>query len=376
MKKLLSLALSLALVFSLTACGGGNGGGSAGSGGDGGSTSSSDTVHTVSLQFTFPESNAAKLEEVLHEIETASNGRLKFEVYYSFSMVANGDVVDALQDGTLDIAGLMPNEFSLFPLNGHLCALPMLGFESNEAANKIYLSLLYNNEAMMAEFTDNDLVFWAGSMCPGYQMFFAKDVTDTTPNVFSGLTIMSDNPEMQAFIASKGGAVAAAYPPDFYSNLSNGVAEGLVQHLNCVKAFGCVELTKTNINFGEGFYNTPIVYCMNENFWNSLPEDLQQIMADYADDISRAAFDNDAEQLAGNKQALMDSGAAVIDLDESQMAVWTQEFQSTLDSALDNITTANSAAPEVYEQLTGMIDSYDAASFQIGTTNFGTEFEW
>lgn len=383
MKKLMSLALALALAFSLTACGGGGGstgdGGSNGSG-NGGSApqGDGDTVYTVSLQFTFPDSSAAPVEAVLREIEEASNGRLKFEVYYSFSMISNADVVDALQDGTLDIAGLMPVEYSMFNLCGRLSNMPMLGWDDVESASKIYMAMLYSNEAMMAEFSDNHLIPWAGSMCPGYQLYFAEDVTATDPALFKGLTIMCDNPEMQSFISGQGGAVAAAFPPDFYSNLSNGVAEGLVQHPNCVSAFGCMELIKTVVSYGEGgFFTSPLVYCISENFWNSLPGDLQTLLGEYADDICKAAVVSDLSQLENvSMPALEASGANVVTLDDAQMAEWHTAFQPILDSALETIAASNGAVHDTYDQLVDMIDSYDAASFQVGVNNFGIEMDW
>lgn len=384
MKKFLSLIMVLALSLSLAACGGGSSDKPADKPAESGAPAENKgdapadgEVYTCSLQFTFPESSAAKVEEKLHELEEASNGRLKFEVYYSYSMVSNADVVDALQDGTLDVAGLMPVEYSFFNLNGRLTAMPLMGYPTNESATQIYLSELYNNADMMAEFTDNNLIFWAGSMVPGYQMWFAEDVTATDPSIFSGLTIMCDNAEMQTFIADNGGAVAASYPPDYYSNLSNGVAEGLVQHLNCVNAFGCIELIKTAVNFGEGgFYNMPLVYCISENFWNSLPEDLQTLMGDYADDICRAAYDNDMQQLENNQVTLEQSSATIVTLDEGQIAQWQSAFAGSLEDALGTISSANPAADQVYQEYTDMIANYDAASFSIGTNNFGNEVAW
>lgn len=375
MKKFTALMLALVMALSLAACGGNTGGSEKPSGGN--KQPSNDEVYTVSLQFTFPESAAGPVEAVLKEMEEASNGRLKFEVYYSFSMISNADVVDALQDGTLDIAGLMPTEYSIFNLCGRLSTMPMLGWESFESAAKIYMSMIYNNEAMLAEFTDNQLIPWGGTMCPGYQMYFAKDVTKTDPSLFSGLTIMNDNPEMQAFIAAQGGAVAASFPPDYYSNLSNGVAEGLVQHPNCVNAFGCMELVKTAVNFGEGgFYCGPLVYCISESFWNKLPEDLQALFGEYSDDICKAGVASDYGQLEVSLPALEASGAKVITLNESQMAEWQAAFQPILDSALDTIAKANPAVYDTFDQLTEMIANYDAASFKVGTNNFGYEVEW
>lgn len=363
MKKLFALILALAMVFSLAACGGGDT--------QQGSDSKDDgKVYTVSLQFSFPETNAGPLEEVLDQMEEASNGRLKFELYYSNSMIANADVVDALQSGTLNIAGMMPAEYSILALNGRLSGVPFLGYESYEAANDIYLNVLWNNEDLMAEYTDNGLVLWAASMCPGYQLYTTTKIQEVTPALFSGLTIMTENPEMQSFISSNSGAAVAAFPPDFYANLSNGVCEGLVQHLNCLTAFGCVELVETAIFFGEGgFYNYPIVYCMGQGFWDSLPEDIQQIFIDYSVAYSAASFNNDKNQYEENLANMEAAGVNMITMSEAQIAEWQEAFQPVLNNLLSSL--GNDAAESVYQQFKDTIASYDAATFQVGENNFG-----
>lgn len=370
MKKLFALIMALVMVFSLAACGGS---GNENAGNEGAPAGDDGKVYTVSLQYSFPETNAGPLDEVLKQMEEASNGRLKFEVYYSNSMIANADVVDALQSGTLNIAGMMPAEYSILALNGRLSGVPFLGYPSYEAANDIFLNVLWNNEDLMAEYTDNGLVLWAASMCPGYQFYSTTKIEEAVPSMFSGLTIMTENAEMQSFISGNNGAAVAAFPPDFYANLSNGVCEGLVQHLNCLTAFGCVELLETAIFFGEGgFYNYPIVYCMGQGFWDSLPEDIQQIFIDYSVVYSAASFNNDLDQYEGNLANMEAAGVNMIMMSEAEIAEWQEAFQPVLNELLSSLN--NDAAQSVYQQFVDTIASYDAATFKVGPNNFGVEY--
>lgn len=362
MKKLMCLVLALVMVLGLAACGGSD-------------AKKDNEVYTVTLQYSFPESNAGRLDAVLAEMEEASNGRLKFEVYYSNSMFSNDAVVDALQDGTLNIAGMMPAEYSIFTLNGRVAGIPLMGFESYEASNDIFLNVIYNNEAAMAEYTDNGLVLWAASMCPGYQIYLGKDISGTDPSVFNGMTMMTENAEMQQFIRENGGAAMAAFPPDFYANLSNGVADGMVQHLNCITAFGCVELLETALYFGDGgFYNYPIVYCMGQDFYDSLPEDLQKLFADYSVAFSAESFNNDKDQFDGNLENMQAAGVNLIKMNDDEIAAWQTAFQPIVEATLNDLNGANDAAEEVYQQFMDTIANYDAATFQVGKNNFGVEY--
>ena len=366
MKKFLALILALVMIFALAACGGEKQPADAGNKDDG-------KVYTVSLQYSFPEPNAGPLDAVLKQMEEESNGRLKFELYYSNAMFANADVLDALEANTLNIAGIMPVEYATLQLNGRAMGIPFQGFESWQAANDIYLKALYAEDSiLMKEYTDAGLVFWAGSMCPGYQFYSVKEVKDLTPAIFNGLTMMTENAEMQTFIGQNGGAAIAAFPPDFYANLSNGVADGLMQHLNCATAFGVPDLVKSAVYFGEGgFYNYPIVYVMGQTFWDSLPEDLQQLFAKYSTVFAKASYDNDVNQYQGNIDAMLEKGVELIVLDEAQVAEWQTAFQPIVDNLLNEM---GADAKAVYETLKAEIAVYDAATYKVGPNNFGVEY--
>lgn len=376
MKKWIAMLLAVCMLFSLCACGG-TSDASAAASADSGTTAPEGDVYTVSIQFTFPEESAAGAQQVMAAIEEESGGRIKFEPYYSYSFVENSDVVEALETNQLDIAGLMPAEYSIFPLNGHMCSLPLLNYPSWEAASQIYLSMVYNNQDMMKEFTDHGMVFWGGYMCPGYQFFSTKEISDPTPEMFSGLTIMCDNAEMQSFINQNNGGANSVFPTEYLSSLQNGVADALVQHVNCAYVFGCFDYVKTAIFFGEGgFYNLPLAYCFSETFWNNLPEDLQDIFAAHASELSKASHDSDNALYSNVALPSLKEKATVVTLDDAQIAQWQEAAAPIVDSAMDSISADSPNAASAYEQLKEMIASYDAETFQIGTNNFGLEAVW
>lgn len=381
MKKILSLLLACVMLLGLCACGGSaartSDASQTGSGADADVPATSDEVFNVSIQFSFPEESGDGVKQVMSAIEEESGGRIKFDVYWSYSFVETGDVINALETNQLDIAGFMPNDFGIFPLNGRMCSLPLLNYPGWEAACKIWLNLLYSTPEMMAEFTDNGMVFWGGYMCPGYQFYSAKEITDTTPSAFNALTVMCDNAEMQSFInANKGGAISV-FPPDYLSNLQNGVAEALVQHVNCAFVFGCFDYTKSALFFGEGgFYNLPLAYSISQKFWDKLPQDLRDLFAKYADDICKASYEADYALYSNVAYPALEESANIIMLDDSQIAQWQDACKGIVDDALTDISKDSSTAPDVYAKLKDTIANYDAASFKVGTNNFGQEVEW
>ena len=335
-------------------------------------------VYNVTLQFSFPEESAAGANKVLDEMEEASGGRLKFEKYYSFSFVDAADVVDALENDQLDIAGFNTAEHPAeMPLNGALMTLPLLNFPGWTAATQIYLAMLYSTPEMLDEFTDNGMLFYAGYMCPGYQFYSTKEITDFTPSAFNGLTVMCDQPQMGQFINQNSGGAISAFPPDYLSNLQNGVADALVQHVNCAYVFGTFDYIKSAVFFGEGgFYNFPLVYGMSQIFWDSLPEDLQQIFMDYAAEFCYESQMADEALYYNVAYPTLEENATITVLDDAAIASWQEAIAPIVEAAMEEITADSPTAPQVYERLTDMIANYDEATFDIGTNNFGLPATW
>lgn len=386
MKKFLTLLLALCMVLALGACGAKEAP-AADSGSapvaDGGSApaaepAANDDPITITMQLTFPEDAAAGVQSVVDAIEAESNGRVKFDIYYSFSFVENADVVDALQTNQLDIAGLMPHEFpALFPLSGTLAYMPMYNYPSWDASTQIYLNTLYSTPDMMAEFEDNGLVLWGAYMCPGYQIFINEETTDYSPSVYNGRTVMCDNAQMQQFINGNQGAAISVFPPDFLSNLQNGVADTLMQHVNCAFAFGCFEYVDTAIFFGEGgFCNVPLALCMSEDFWNGLPADVQDLLAKYSDDLCYACQMSDVELYENVAIPTLEQNAEIVVLNDEQIAQWQTAVQPIVDATLADLKNDSPNVEAVYAKFKDTIASYDAATFTIGTNNFGIDAVW
>lgn len=387
MKKLFALLLALAMVFALCACGGGSASttpAEPAAADDGGSEAAAapaaddGKTYRVSIQFSFPEESGDGAKKVMAEIEEESGGRIQFEPYWSYSFVDAGDVIDALETNQLDIAGFMTAEHPAeMPLNGAMMSLPLMNFPGWAASSQIWLSLLYQSEDMMKEFTDNGMVFYAGYMCPGYQFYSTKEITDTTPAAFNGLTIMCDQAQMASFINQNQGGAISAFPPDYLSNLQNGVADALVQHVNCAYVFGCFDYIKSAVFFGEGgFYNLPLAYAFSETFWNSLPADLQDIFASHAAEFCYESQMSDEGLYYNVAYPTLTEKASITVLDDDTIAAWQQAITPIVESALADIANDSPNANATYLQLKDMIASYDAATFDIGTNNFGLPATW
>ncbi len=332
----------------------------------------------VRLQFSFPEASAQGALEVMDEITKASGGRIQFETYYSFAKVPAEDVPEALASNRLDIAGFNPSEHPIeMPLNGSMMTLPLLNFPDWRACSQIYLAMLYSTDEMMAEYTDNGMYFYAGYMCPGYQIYSNKELTDTSPSVFSGLNVICDQPQMSQFIIQNGGGTDGAFPPEYLDKLARNTDDTLVQHVNCAYVFGCFDYAKSALFFGEGgFYNQPCVYGMSQDFWDNLDPELQQIFMDYASEFCYKSQTADEALYYNAAYPALEANAEITVLGDEEIAAWQEAIAPIVDAAVEDITAKSPNAPEILAKLKDMIANYDEATFEIGTNNFGLDANW
>ena len=332
----------------------------------------------VRIQFSFPEASAQGALEVMDKITQASGGRIQFETYYSFAKVPAEDVIEALDSNRLDIAGFNPSEHPIeMPLNGSMMTLPLLNFPDWRACSQIYLAMLYSTDEMMAEYTDNGMYFYAGYMCPGYQIYSNKELTDTSPSVFSGLNVICDQPQMSEFIIQNGGGTDGAFPPEYLDKLARNTDDTLVQHVNCAYVFGCFDYAKSALFFGEGgFYNQPCVYGMSQDFWDNLDPELQDIFMEYASEFCYKSQTADEALYYNAAYPALEENAEITVLGDAEIAEWQEAIAPIVDAAVEDITSKSPNAPEILAKLKDMIANYDEATFEIGTNNFGLDANW
>jgi TRAP-type C4-dicarboxylate transport system substrate-binding protein len=371
----LCVLLCLVMAFTMTACGGGNqsgsgqasggqvSGGQAGSEGKGGSN---DTVYEIDLSLSFPEPAAGGILPTIKKIEGQSNGRIKFNIYYSYSLVNLQDLIDGLQSGIVDMATIVPYEYKgVFPLNGSIFGLPFMGYPSIEAASKIYREFVDKTPELKAEYENAGLVYLTSYMMPGYNLHMAKaNCGIRVPSDLKGYKLICGSPEMQQLITDNQGAPLFLPPTDYFSTLEKGVADGLIAHMNVVSAFGCApELTKTHIQFSKdpsaGAYQYNLAVVFSEKFWNSLPEDLQKLFLDNAEQLGNELAAFDQQLLNSYMDKTIEAGNEVIYLTDEQAAEWEKAMEPTIQSSIKALADEGyTYAEQLYKDIKETVANY------------------
>lgn len=351
MKKIIALLLALVLCFGLVACG------NTGSNDPGTSNSSSDDkVYEINVNLTFPEVSASGFNKWCEEVTEATGGRVKFNNYYSYSLVALADVVKGLQTGLVDMAAVTLYEYpSLFPLNGNVFGLPFLGWESEASATEIYWEMMEECPELLAEYETLGLHYMSAYAMPGYNIFMTKAGAMETPADLKGHKMITVATAAQQLLAANGGAPVSAGPTDYYSNLEKGVADSIISHINVLGAFGVSpELIEKAVFFGDkysGAYMYMLGFVFSEDFWNKLPADIQAVMTEKAPLLGQYCLEADMALTTVMLDKLDEKGVEQVVLTSEQVQVWADALTDYTASEIAEWSKTNSAAESIYNTI-------------------------
>lgn len=360
MKKLIALLLAcVMLVGVLAACGNsdkpGTNPGTSSEPPAGGYTQ----TYEWNVASTFGGNSMRNMEKMLKEVETRSNGRMKFNLYWSNSLISIPEVPDALKDGIADIAVIATVNYpSILTYNAEMVGMPFVGFKSAYQVLDCWEDMYeaFPNE-LQGEWDKIGAMPWLTWCTSGYNMFYVdKNTVVRTPSDLAGHKIMSGKTAFLKLINANGGAGMQVAPTAYYENLEKAVADGVVNTCSVVRTFGALELINASTQFYEdkasGAYFDLFYFAISKQSWDKLDPEMKQIFKD-------VQALNDADRLE-QKRTLEDTETAYPDLNEgTNITVLTEaETQQWIDAikpyneeeidAMVN-TYKKDKAPEIYE---------------------------
>lgn len=340
MKRLLAIVLSVVLSLGLmSACKKAPSAGDPATVDKPAAAASGDVIE-LNVNLSFSEKSGQAVKEACDRIEAASGGRVKFSLYYSWSLVSVPDAIKSLQGGIVDIIIAPAQEYpSFFIRTGSLMALPMIQLPGMIESTEIFMDLYNQNESMRQEIEGNGMKLWTVSYTAPQNIHSTGSQPIVDPADLKGHKIIAATTELQDLIIANGGAPISATGPEYYSTLEKGVADSVVQHLNALGAFGVApELINSSTIFGEsGLYMTSVLYLINLDVWNTLPEDIQALFEAEADTLRINQTNNDKAMHDSVTAALKEKGIPMTELTEAQIQVWADAFNDIRISKLQQM---------------------------------------
>jgi TRAP-type C4-dicarboxylate transport system substrate-binding protein len=199
------------------------------------------------------------------EVETATHGRVKFEMLPKHPSAAPG-TFDAVRDGLVDVsfvtASYTPARHPL-PLMAELPGAGATAEINSIAFSRIHWKYFqpaneYKGVKLLGVFTHG----------PG-QMFTVKKQVSSVADL-AGLKIRTGGGISEASAKLLGASPFVKPAPESYELLSSGVADGTFFPSESIVSFKLDKVVKYATFFPGGFYSSSFGFFMNEDKWNKL----------------------------------------------------------------------------------------------------------
>lgn len=330
MKKVFS-GILLALIFALVVGCSGSGGSDSGSGADtngGGEGTGGDSEqetfhikmgHVLDSKHSY-HLGAEKWKEI---IEERSEGRIKVDLFHSSQLGGESQLQDAMVANTVQ-AALLGSTLGMIDPAFHVNDLPYVYDTVEEAHEKLDGELGTELFSRLDSKGLKGLAWWE----QGYRNISTTSVAVNTPEDVNGLKLRV--PETSTYVETFEalGANPVVIPfAELYSALEQKVVDGQENPIAQIYTSKLYEV-QDYVSLTEHFYGAaPLV--MSQKFYDSLPDDLKQII----DEASIEARDYNREQAALQaKEFVKDieaSGTTVIEVDK-------EAFKEATKSVIEN----------------------------------------
>ncbi len=260
-------------------------------------------------------------------VEERSNGRIDIEPHIASSLGTAREIVEGVQLGTIQMGDVENGPMDSFVQECALWNLPYL-FTSLDEAHKIQASDIGKNiQAQFEKVGIKHLAFNDG----GFRYFTNSKHPIKSVSDFSGLKIrVMESPIYIGMVEALGGSAVPIAFAELYTALQQGTVDGQENPLDLIYAQAYYEV-QDYVSLSEHLYY-PRQHIINLDFFNSLPEDLQQIIAQCS--VDACAYQNEYYKEYTEKMldALIEKGMNVSEFDKeaaikATSAIWPNYFK-------------------------------------------------
>ncbi|OLO38993.1 hypothetical protein BTR23_10650 [Alkalihalophilus pseudofirmus] len=255
----------------------------------------------------------------IERVEAESNGRLKIELFPAGELVPLGGEYDALNAGTIDLGLPILHIYlpHLFPL-AEVTMLP-LSTSNGEIVTEAYYNLIFGNHKFSdgktyyeREFEQNGLKVWAMNVADPYVISTTGQEFNSVDD-FKDVRLRTGMRLNELFVNNVGGSTISMHMPEAYDALSRGAFEGIIMSVADWTGWGFQDLFNYALE-GVHLGHVTAVFGMKQDKWDSLPEDIQQIMETAAHEIQQSkeakeillSLYDEVLEIAGEKNAKFD----------------------------------------------------------------------
>lgn len=264
-------------------------------------------------------------------VEEATDGHVKITIYSGEQLGKESDVTSSISmnAGTCDIVCCGPSELSKYNSTFTLFDAPyifddgdsMLAFANGEDVQGLY----------------DELAESSNLRCLGMYYYGAREVTTngypaTTPDGLKGCKLRVPDSEMAlAYGAALGATPTVMSLSEVYMGIQQGVVDGQENPLPTIDANAYYEVCDNLLMTDHVI--AAVTYTIDNTVWESMPEDLQNVIKQCVEDSCDSISEDIKAQEAELKTSLADKGMNVIEVDKE---AFQANAQSVYDTYMDS----------------------------------------
>ena len=291
-----------------------------------------------------PKGIAASLLE--QRVNDEMNGKMCMEVFPHSTLYNDNKVLEAMLQGDVQLAAPSLSKFEKFTKKFRIFDLPFM-FKDINAVDAFQAS--ETGQAMKESMTRRGLLglaFWHNGM---KQM--SANVPLNSPTDANGLKFRVQNSDvLKAQMAAIGGSPQPMAFSEVYGALQTGVVDGQENTWSNIygRKFFEVQDGVTETNHGIIDY----LVVTSTDFWDSLEDGTRDQLATIIEEVTTA---RNTEAFAVNesaKQAIIDAGGVVRQLDDAQRAEWVAVMKPVWDQFVGDVGQENIDAAQAINAAT------------------------
>ncbi len=312
----------------------------------------SDKEDSITLSYAFfaPAETlpAQVVKKWSEELESRTNGKVNVEIFYGGSLLQADNMFEGIENGVADMGMTLPSyEPKRFPL---LEIADLAQYPNAEVSSKVIYDLEheYPPEAL-----DNFKFITSFATEPNHiasvdPIKSLEDLKDKQIRISGSLI-----PMLEKFGASPVGLPQNEVP----EALQTGIIEGNVSSREVLMDMKLAEITKYVTEYPFSIANFVVV--MNQEKWNSLPEDVQEIIDELGEEMSVYAgkgFDDHVEKAL--KWSVEEEDLKILKLSEEETEKWNKISKKAREDAVKRAEDKNMPGEEYSERIDELIKKH------------------
>lgn len=291
-------------------------------------------------------------------VEERTNGRVKITPYFSESLVKYEDAFSAVATGVTDMT-LYVSTFStgIHDLNLIFHRLFAEEAPDNRGLSRVYQELLKNVPEIQEEMEKTG-VRWLNIYALVGSNLHTTNKLVRVPEDIKGMKIQAYG-DVSIMVNNLNGAAIEVPPNDWYMGFERGLFEGQFMHWPGVDSFKLLELLNYHTMFGVGgMTSSGIGTLINLETWNSLPPDIQEILADAFQSSTEDVIAGNIEQCERMLKEAEEKGNTIVYLTPEELQLWSEHFTPVNEKWIEDTEAKGWPARKAYEEMVRLFREY------------------